>query len=212
MTRHLPEQARREQILSAARRCFIEGGFHPTRMDDIAKAAGLSKGGVYFHFKSKQEVFDSLVREEFENSMAFLESVTQAEGPIGEKMQAIAQHYLQYFSQAPEAPRFFIVMGEMALRDEALAGRLLDMQRAFVERIAQLIEEGIAAGIVRPVDSKTLGAVLKALVDGVEGLNALRYPMDAQQFLAAGLDLVLHGLLKRDEFPPVPKPSERWGG
>ena len=167
-------------------------------MDDIARAAGLSKGGVYFHFKSKQEVFDSLVREEFENSMAFLESVTREEGPIAEKMQAIAQHYLQYFNQAPEAPRFFIVMGEMALRDEALAGRLLDMQKAFVERIAQLIDEGIAAGMLRPVDAQTLGAVLKALLDGVEGLTALKYPMDAQPFLAAGLDLVLNGLLKRD--------------
>ena len=39
MTRHMPEQARREQILSAARRCFIDNGYHPTRMDDIAKAA-----------------------------------------------------------------------------------------------------------------------------------------------------------------------------
>ena len=198
MTRHLPEQARREQILSAARRCFIEGGFHPTRMDDIARAAGLSKGGVYFHFKSKQEVFDSLVREEFENSMVFLESVTREEGPIAEKMQAIAQHYLQYFSQAPEAPRFFIVMGEMALRDEALANRLLEMQRTFVERIAHLIDEGIAEGMLRPVDAQAIGAVLKALLDGVEGLNALRYPMDVQKFLAAGLDLVLNGLLKRD--------------
>lgn len=197
MTRHLPEQARREQILTAARRCFVENGFHPTRMDDIARSAGLSKGGVYFHFKSKQEVFDSLVREEFENSMAFLESVTREEGPIAAKMQAIAQHYLHYFNQAPEAPRFFIVMGEMALRDEALAGRLLDMQKAFVDRIAQLIDEGIEAGMLRPVDAQTLGAVLKALIDGVEGLNALEYPMDAQRFLAAGLDLVLNGLMRR---------------
>lgn len=198
MTRHLPEQARREQILSAARRCFIESGFHPTRMDDIARAAGLSKGGVYFHFKSKQEVFDSLVQEEFENSMAFLASVTREERPISEKMQSIAQHYMQYFSQAPEAPRFFIVMGEMALRDEALAGRLLEMQKAFVEQIAQLLQEGIEAGMIRPVNARTLGAVLKALLDGVEGLNALRYPMDPQEFLATGLDMVLNGLLKRE--------------
>ena len=139
MTRHLPEQTRREQILAAARSCFIERGFHPTRMEDIASAAGLSKGGVYFHFDSKREVFETLVREEFEGSMKFMQSVREGDRPIGEKMQEIATHYLQYFSTARDAPRFFLVMGEMGLRDENIAKSLLEKQSAFIEEIAALI-------------------------------------------------------------------------
>lgn len=197
MTRHLPEQARREQILSAARRCFIESGFHPTRMDDIARAAGLSKGGVYFHFKSKQEVFESLVKEEYDESMRFLEEVTAGERPIEEKMQAIAGHYLEYFSQKPDAPRFFIVMGEMALRDETLAKQLLEMQTAFIRQIARLIDQGVAEGMLRETNTTAVAALLKALLDGVEGLTALGYEeLPGPMLLAAGLDLVMHGLAK----------------
>src|SRR5437763_16282894 len=121
MTRHLPEQARRDQILAAARSCFIDRGYHPTRMEDIASTAGLSKGGVYFHFQSKQEVFDALVQEEFDRSMNVLRMVSEGDAPVVEKMQVLAKHYLEYFSSAPDAPRFFVVMGEMGLVDEALA-------------------------------------------------------------------------------------------
>lgn len=197
MTRHLPEQARRDQILAAARSCFIDRGYHPTRMEDIAGTAGLSKGGVYFHFQSKQEVFDALVQEEFERSMSMLRTVSESSAPVAEKMQVLGQHYLEYFSQAPDAPRFFIVMGEMGLRDENLARRLLEMQTAFIDQIAKLIDQGVAEGVLRPVDSHAVAALLKALLDGVEGLQALRYQMDLQRILGAALELVLNGLQSR---------------
>ncbi|MEM1025453.1 MAG: TetR/AcrR family transcriptional regulator [Myxococcota bacterium] len=195
MTRHLPEQARREQILKAARLCFIENGYHPTRMDDIARAADLSKGGVYFHFKSKADVFASLVEAEYAKSIGFLRRVMEAKTSIAEKMQFIGRHYLEYFEAAPEAPRFFIVMGEMALRDEALAARLLEMQRSFIDTVHQLLDEGARAGIVRDrVDTLVVAAMLKALLDGLEGLKALEYPMDVSQFLTTGIELVMRGM------------------
>lgn len=199
MTRHLPEQTRREQILSAARQCFIERGYHPTRMEDIAATAALSKGGVYFHFDSKREVFDALVEEEYARSMELLKKVTSSEASLVEKMQVIGMHYLEYFNTAPDAPRFFIVMGEMGLRDAELAKKLLAMQTAFIGEAEKLIQQGIREGVVREVDARAVGALLKALLDGVEGLNALQYPFEVPQLLATGIDLLLHGLARRAE-------------
>lgn len=193
----MSEEERREQILTAARQCFIERGYHPTRMEDIAATAGLSKGGIYFHFESKQKVFDSLVDEEFGRSMTFLKQVTAGTGSIAEKMQVLGRHYLEYFSSAPDAPRFFIVMGEIGLRDAALKAKLLAMQTAFVEEIAKLIEQGIQEGMLRPVDPKATAALLKALLDGVEGLTALEFPLEMDKLIGVGLELVLGGLVKR---------------
>lgn len=197
MTRHLPEQARRDQILSAARKCFIDRGYHPTRMEDIASTAGLSKGGVYFHFQSKQEVFDALVQEEYDRSMAVLRSVSDMQAPVAEKMQILGKHYLEYFSSAPDAPRFFVVMGEMGLRDHNLATRLLEMQTAYIDQIAKLIDQGVEEGVLRPVDSRAIAAMLKALLDGFEGLQALHFQFDLSHYLGVGLDLLLNGLVKR---------------
>ena len=49
------------QILEAALRCFSQKGYHEATMDDLAREAGLSKGSLYWHFKSKAEVFAGLL-------------------------------------------------------------------------------------------------------------------------------------------------------
>jgi AcrR family transcriptional regulator len=57
----LPPQVRANQILDAARDEFSERGFAATRMEDIARRCGLSKGGLYAHFYSKEGVFEALL-------------------------------------------------------------------------------------------------------------------------------------------------------
>lgn len=49
-------EARREQIIAAALRCFHRNGFHPTTMDDIVRESGLSAGAVYTYFSGKDEL------------------------------------------------------------------------------------------------------------------------------------------------------------
>ena len=53
-------EARRAQILDAAFRCFAERGYHASRMDDLVRESGLSKGSLYWHFDSKEDVFLAL--------------------------------------------------------------------------------------------------------------------------------------------------------
>jgi AcrR family transcriptional regulator len=55
--RHAPAEQRRAQIVEAAFACFAEKGYHATTMDDLVRASGLSKGSLYWHFRSKQDVF-----------------------------------------------------------------------------------------------------------------------------------------------------------
>lgn len=57
----LPPEVRAEQILRAALVEFSRHGVAAARMDDIARRAGLSKGGLYAHFKSKDEIFETLL-------------------------------------------------------------------------------------------------------------------------------------------------------
>jgi len=60
-TRPLTRAERREQtrddLIGAADRCFVEGGFHPTSLDQIAASAGYTKGAVYSNFASKEDLF-----------------------------------------------------------------------------------------------------------------------------------------------------------
>ena len=67
MPRLTPErrEARRTEILAAARRCFARDGFHQTSMPDIAREAGLSTGAFYRHFTSKDDVVVEVAGQAF---------------------------------------------------------------------------------------------------------------------------------------------------
>jgi TetR/AcrR family acrAB operon transcriptional repressor len=58
--RRMAPEARRAQILDAAFRVFAERGYHAARMDDLVRESGLSKGSLYWHFESKEDVFLAL--------------------------------------------------------------------------------------------------------------------------------------------------------
>ncbi len=74
--RRLPADTRVQQILGAALQAFAADGFAATRIDDIARRAGLSKGGIYTHFKSKDDIFETLLARISEQSFTPDEPVT----------------------------------------------------------------------------------------------------------------------------------------
>lgn len=57
------KEARSGELLEAALDLFVERGFAATRLDDVAKCAGVSKGTLYLYFSSKEELFKAVVRE-----------------------------------------------------------------------------------------------------------------------------------------------------
>src|SRR5271166_1320158 len=67
--------ARRDQILSAAKRCFLRDGFHATSMQDLFAEAGLSSGAVYRYFASKDEVIIAIAEENMLDVVAMVHDV-----------------------------------------------------------------------------------------------------------------------------------------
>jgi AcrR family transcriptional regulator len=56
-------EARRREIVDAARRCIVRDGFHATSMQDILDESGMSAGGVYRYFKSKEDLIDAIAED-----------------------------------------------------------------------------------------------------------------------------------------------------
>src|SRR5581483_11495215 len=64
--------ARRDQILNAARRCFLRDGFHATSMQDLFKESGLSSGAFYRYFASKDDVIIAIAEDNTRDVMALI--------------------------------------------------------------------------------------------------------------------------------------------
>ena len=75
--------ARREQILSAAKRCFVRDGFHETSMQDLFAEAGLSSGAVYRYFASKGDVIVAIAEENMREVAAAIGATAAHPQPEG---------------------------------------------------------------------------------------------------------------------------------
>ncbi|MDP2308848.1 MAG: TetR/AcrR family transcriptional regulator [Pseudomonadota bacterium] len=197
MTRHLSEGERRAQIMRAARAIFIERGYLAARVEDVAKRANLSKGAVYFYFESKRAIFDALVDEEHAITISFLEEADRDTRPAAIKLVELGRKYLDYFAGLKTPPRFFLLMSEMAIRDEDVRKRVNATHQRFVNRIAAVVEQGMREGVFEAYDPMAVGLVLKALIDGLAGQSAVGVRPDVERLSTDGVRLILQGLLPK---------------
>lgn len=93
--RYPPEQKaeNHERILSMAARSFREHGGESSGIGTVMKKAGLTKGGFYRHFESKDDLFVKAVARAFEELGAAMVQVAQS-APEGEALRAMIEHYL----------------------------------------------------------------------------------------------------------------------
>ena len=193
MTKHKSSDERRDQILVAARNCFVEKGYESTSMQDISRTSGLSKGGIYFHFESKMQVFLSLVDDEYDFSMSYLQEIANQPGPIPEKLLILAQHFLENFSSLQDRAKFFLIMSEVAIREPAVREKLLELQEVYIVFLTKFLEDGMERGEIRRTNPRAVAIFMKGLLDGLEGNSVLGYDMDLPSLVPVGVDLILRG-------------------
>ena len=160
--RRLPEE-RPRQILQAAREVFGEHGLAASRLDDIAKRAGLSKGTIYLYFSNKEELFREVVR--FTIVSQIEEGERLYNGRTASATETLTQFMRQYwtFVRSPEfAPIFRLIHAEIH--------NFPDLARFYGEEvvargqrlISGMIARGIEGGEFRPLDPDVAARMLSA--------------------------------------------------
>lgn len=137
---------KRRLILDAAVRVFATKGYHTSRVGDIAEEAGIAHGLLYHYFKSKEEVLQTVFRE---NWSALLEAFTRIEGsaePPLEQLGAIAKVLLRAWRDQPDLVR---VMVREVARSPQLQDQVDEIRGVFLV-IQRVIERGQADGSFRP--------------------------------------------------------------
>src|SRR5690242_11290187 len=85
-------EERKTQILEAAIKVFSRMGLDQARMDDIVAEAGLSKGALYWYFKSKDDIIVAILESLFTREMSALEALLEAKGPVYERLLGFVAH------------------------------------------------------------------------------------------------------------------------
>lgn len=160
--------ARRTQILEAARRCFLRNGFHETSMQDLFAESGLSSGAVYLYFASKQDVILAIAEENMRDVVATLHGLatSRPEGSLGDALSEVLAVVQKKHAEVQLGGIAVLVWSE-ALRNPDLAKRFNESLQKMRHDLADLIREHqddtTSAGTTTP---EALAALFMAIIPG----------------------------------------------
>ena len=205
MVRRTKDEAQetRNRILDAAEHVFSERGVSRTSLEDIAHAAGVTRGAIYWHFKDKSDVFAAMVNRVTlpMEAMVARSSDESVADPIA-SLKACAVSALKSTATNPQVQRVFDVvthkceyLGEMA----GVFGRISSIQKGCVDRSEQAIRNAIKRGQLPASVNPRLAAIgLDAMLFGLIS-NWLADPgyLPLERQAEAMIDLYLDGLRAR---------------
>ncbi len=192
-------ESRRKVILDAAMALFDRQGYASTTIDEVAAAAGISKGSVYNYFESKQDLFTQLFNQAILQDEADVDTLLAGPMPAGRKLCMMLDYWYRGVATDLKIGRLTLEFWATAARDTrngALAENLHAAYGRWLGRISQIIQEGIARGEVDPTavpaDHATLflGLLHGLMLHAILGIGS----QVNERFLASMKQSVLGGL------------------
>ncbi len=146
------ETGTKERILAAARTEFATSGLAGARVDHIALRAGVNKAMIYYHFQSKENLYEAVVTEFFETTFPKIRENLASAANIEEALAAVLQTHIELYQRLPEFMPIFL--RELANPHHEMLKRIAELLLAsgVRTRIQQLFEDAIKDGRMRPVD------------------------------------------------------------
>ncbi len=158
----LPAEQRREQLLDSARKLFSEKGYRGTSTEEIAANAGLTKGALYFHFKSKEDILITLVKAMSSRFKLALESLPKPINPW-ELVEIVVCHTE---ATSPREFRSILDIWVQAIRLPRVRKFLKQEHDDRIAYVAAHLDTGIK---LSKAEARQLVMLTFALCDGVAG-------------------------------------------
>ncbi len=172
----------RESLLNAALVEFSEKGYGSATLEEIAAAAGLTRGAIYWHFGGKAQIFQALVQERFTRIGSMLSQAFTLGGSPYERLQRILVHSLTIAENDPDYRAILeLSWFKMEMTPELEAGmkERAEATWAFLDTISGLIRSGVRQGEFRADLNPRDGAI--TAVGFLNGITSL-WLMSPDQF------------------------------
>jgi len=209
--------ARPQELVAAALTLFVERGYAATRLDDVAAAAGVSKGTVYLYFANKEELFKTVVRENMVPALAKgTDLVDTYEGSTPELLRELLLGWWGLIGATPVAGLTKLIIAESGNFPDIAQFYQDEVMRPGDELFARVLARGVARGEFReaPANPTTtlLCAPLVFLMLWRSAFSQINVPaIDPDAFVDQLLHMLLFGLTTgaaRDT--PLPAPQGPW--
>jgi AcrR family transcriptional regulator len=196
------KNARPEEITAAALELFADRGFAATKLEDVARRAGVTKGTIYLYFENKEALFKAIVRETIVPVIAKGEEIAQSfTGSARELFERLVREYWRLVGETSLAAIPKLMMAE--------AGNFPELARFYYEEVvtrghklmAGVLERGMKAGEFRRMNvalatKLAMAPVMHAVVARRAFAACMPDGFDVAGYLDTHIDLYLHGIAK----------------
>lgn len=184
-----------EGIFQAAVDVFSHSGFDQAKVDEIAQKAGVAKGTIYYHFRSKEELFLGMISEGLEKLVDFVErNIRISEDPIVQ-LEQVVRAQLVFFAENAKLAKIIL---QEAFGTKERQQEFRHHVRDYLRLIEGLLEKGQAQGVFRVANvSEMASAIFGALsVSALQKIFSLEADaLQTDQALARLSDSMVHFVL-----------------
>lgn len=158
---------RRVQILDAAEKIFNRLGFNKATMDDIVAESGLSKGTLYWYYKSKDALILALLDRIFVGEISQFEKLINAEGTASERLEKLMRAVAQEMASLKRLMPLMFEFVALAARQKPVRETLGGYYRRYHRLISEIIRQGIDSGEFVGIDADKAALAFIGLGEGL---------------------------------------------
>jgi len=186
----------RDQILRAAAHQFAQRPYYAVGLDDILAEAQLTKGAMYFHFRSKHALALAIVDEQTGNAAESVKNLL-ARKLSGLESLIDVSYLVAVGDMTQDVTRASFNLLESVGRTEKLQTRLLG---GWIQVMSEIAQRGIAEGdIVEQADPEDIGRLLVSIYVGMRQASNLDEPVQLLTDFGKALSTVLRGIVQPDK-------------
>jgi AcrR family transcriptional regulator len=157
---------RKEVIIAEAAKLFREKGFSATSMRDLAEHVGVEAASLYNHISSKAEILQEICFKVANQFMTHIEEVDNSQLSAIAKIEEILRFHIRQMVEHYE--EVYVSDREWKHLTEPYMQNMQSQRRAYRQRIALIIEDGIRKGEIKPIDAPTAVLIMLHAVSGIE--------------------------------------------
>lgn len=192
-----PSQVSRSEItvanlLASARSAFLAKNYADVTMDDIAEAAGVTKGALYHHFESKEALYLEMMHVDLQKKRELFRAAIVKTGSTRERLRRLTQRFLDLPPEERELMK--LVRRDINIFKNPVREQLVRAYQASLpEPIEEVTRQGIEKGELAPADPRLLSWMYVAMVEVMLTRYAATLFEDPEGMLEAVLDLFFSG-------------------
>jgi len=192
------QDIRKDQILDAALTVLVKNGYERSRMDDVVQESKLSKGAIYWYYKSKKEMYIDLINFWVLRYSVTLNHIVEEDELPSQQLKNLFQYFI---NQNESDPQPFVALTEfwsMAQKDPDFRKKLQKVYTHFLELIEEIIERGVQSGEFKKVNGRITALSIMVNIESINWFTLFEaHGVSVTEYMETITDFILSGLLKK---------------